>query len=571
MKMKTKVLLAGAALAGALAAAPAAAKPADFSGCDGFRAPGRNGDGMHRRALRYSWAQPGTRSGLPVPPTPERAAAGIEACETSLAAPELLPAHVLRRASLLRSRGAFRLHRGDTADALADFALSDEAAAAAPDPYYGRSLGLGTAMMRAYAHHVAGRRDEAIAAAEAARALRPTNPDLGVAAARITLAATGDLDRYAADMRSVARYNPNLIVPLYALAAVRGRFDEVLALQPHIILTVPANRGGYVIADRDNIIARNFILRIEIDGTHAFALAALGRQGEAEAEIRRIGADVDAALTRPTLPPGETDERVIRRQMNRWTILSERGKDARERFAFYQNLVRWRVMAADGRAAQAAAEVLRAPPGADGLALNLYEALAVADPESRAQLDPIVAETRRRIAAQLTQLAALNSAEIVDRLPEGEFASRVPGYNGGSDDIILGLGGDGFMSRRSSIPGARTVKFASDEGTPSTNSEMALLRAAELARARNMRGLILLDRRVTERMSQTTSYGRIVDTDHQGFEAELDVLFVDPAALPAGFETAGWRVLDAEDIYSQLAPVYIRRPAAPTRARGDRT
>jgi hypothetical protein len=257
--------------------------------------------------------------------------------------------------------------------------------------------------------------------------------------------------------------------------------------------------------------------------------------------------------------------------MNRWTILSERGKDARERFAFYQNLVRWRLMAADGRAAQAAADVLRAPPGADGLALNLYEALAVADPESRARLDPIVAEARRRIATQLAQLAALNSAEIVDGLPEGEFASRVPGYNGGSDDIILGLGGDGFMSRRSSIPGARTVKFASDEGTPSTNSEMALLRAAELARARNMRGLILLDRRITERMSQTTSYGRIVDTDHQGFEAELDVLFVDPAALPAGFETAGWRVLDADQIYSQLAPVYIRRPAAPAGTRRNGT
>jgi hypothetical protein len=251
---------------------------------------------------------------------------------------------------------------------------------------------------------------------------------------------------------------------------------------------------------------------------------------------------------------------VIRRQTDRWTILSQRAKQARERLAVWQNLVRWRLMAADGRAGEAAAEVLRAPPGGDGVALNLYETLAVAHPESRAQLDPIVAASRRYIQSELAQLATTNGAEIVSLLPEAELVSRVPGYNGGSDEF-LGIGGDGFMSRRSNIPGARTVKFASDQGTPSTNSEMALLRAAELARARNMRGFILLDRRITERMSQTTMYGRVVDTDHEGFEAELDVLFVDPAALPAGFETAGWRVLDANEIYAQLAPLYIRRTA----------
>lgn len=92
--------------------------------------------------------------------------------------------------------------------------------------------------------------------------------------------------------------------------------------------------------------------------------------------------------------------------------------------------------------------------------------------------------------------------------------------------------------------------------------EMALLRAADLARQSGKKGLIIVDRHDTAFTISTESYGTVVRTDPNGFETDLDVLFVDPNALPAKYQDQGWRVIDVDEAYNSLAPVYIRSKAS---------
>lgn len=561
--MKLARTLAGTALAvlTAALASPAAAQGGSFRDCDGFRAPTRTADGLNRRAQSLFTTPLGYGGiNMPVPVDAQFAAKGVSACEAALASPLLLLEHALRRASLIRARGIYRLAARDGSAALADFAASEEAAGTA-SPLYSRSLGLGTDLLRAYALHLAGRKDEAVAAARAAQAARPTSAELGIAAASVILAASGDWDAYSAASREVARYNPNAFLGLYTVALLRGRFDEAVALHPHIVLGVPSSRDGSLVGGTGALVATNFVARIDIDGTAAFALAELGQRERAEAELRSLSERVDSALTEPTLPPGETEQRSIRRELQRYRQISTRAAEGRARLASWRRMVDLRLMASDGRAAEAAAAVIAQPVGGTRFGLSLYEAIAAAHPESRENLAPLIAAARRNVDSQLDGIAAFDLSELVRLLPEAENESRISGYGRGSDGF---LGSEGFMSRQAAIPGARAVKFSTDQGTASTSSEMALLRAAEMAIEQNMRGFVILDRRVLQRTLVTTQYGREIDRDHEGFVAEIDVVFVNPDALPAGIASAPWRYLDAAEVRSRLAPVYVRRaPAAP--------
>jgi len=89
--------------------------------------------------------------------------------------------------------------------------------------------------------------------------------------------------------------------------------------------------------------------------------------------------------------------------------------------------------------------------------------------------------------------------------------------------------------------------------------EVALLHAAEEARKAGKKGFIIVGRDDVQITVSLTSYGTTLRTDPGGFETELRVLFVDPAALPETYKDAPWRVLDADTIYTALAPIYIKK------------
>lgn len=76
------------------------------------------------------------------------------------------------------------------------------------------------------------------------------------------------------------------------------------------------------------------------------------------------------------------------------------------------------------------------------------------------------------------------------------------------------------------------------------------------------KGLIVVSRKDTSFHIDTTYYGNTVRSDPDGYQTELDVVFVDPAALPPQYADAGWRVIDADAVYAALAPVYLKPTAS---------
>ena len=86
--------------------------------------------------------------------------------------------------------------------------------------------------------------------------------------------------------------------------------------------------------------------------------------------------------------------------------------------------------------------------------------------------------------------------------------------------------------------------------------ELALLRAADLARTAGKTGLIVVGRRDIHHTLTTYMYGQALRTDYSGTETQLDVVFVDTNSLPPFYMNAPWRVIDAADVIATLSPIY---------------
>jgi len=90
--------------------------------------------------------------------------------------------------------------------------------------------------------------------------------------------------------------------------------------------------------------------------------------------------------------------------------------------------------------------------------------------------------------------------------------------------------------------------------------ELALLRAAELARAAGKKGIVIITRKGTRYVTNMTAGGSPQSADPDGFYCELSVVFVDPGALPDAYKDNAWRVINADAVYDQLAPIYYPAP-----------
>ena len=95
-----------------------------------------------------------------------------------------------------------------------------------------------------------------------------------------------------------------------------------------------------------------------------------------------------------------------------------------------------------------------------------------------------------------------------------------------------------------------------ESSSGSVVEEMALLRAADLAREAGKGGFVIRQRRDYERTRNTTYYGMVLRSDPDGYSTEIEVDFVDLDPLPEVYRLTPWRVLKAEEIFAQLGPVY---------------
>jgi hypothetical protein len=534
-----------------------AAPVAEFQRCDGYGAPNENGDGMTKAALGFLGIfvpEPG-RGDMRMS-TVAFGAAGVEACDAALANPRLLPEYRLRRANLLRARAIHRM-AGDTYEAALGDLDAAEQAGQGSDPLYRRSLGAGIKLFRAYALLKLGRKAEAIEAATAAEAERPYAFGVSVGSALIALNANRDREAFRAHALRIAAIHPGILENLFWEACEFGDFAFAAAIYPQIRLTAPRSTPGFRVADDGNSEARQLVRQAKLDAVAAFALASSGKSEEGEALLANLRERLDAAA-RP-LPLRADGKPAKKDDQRRHDILLAMLPDARKNLKMSEQLLGQLAVARKGSLAELRAAVDKDPPPGAGFVLALLQALVDHSKDAAGELAPVIAKIRDHLQSE-TAVPKLSLAEFYEAIPEAEIAKRIPKYKFAKN--FLGENtGNGFLV--SEVGADRvTIDFGGNASSSAIVEEMALLRAADMARNRNKHGLLVLSRRTYQRSTDVYWGSTRLRTDAQGYSAELTVAFVDPANIPSDLAGSKARVLDPDRIYAELAPIYV--PAAIT-------
>ncbi|MGE0178625.1 MAG: hypothetical protein AB7O91_02240 [Sphingomonas sp.] len=385
-----------------------------------------------------------------------------------------------------------------------------------------------------------------------------------MAAAQIHLAATRDWATYTMHVRRFARTNPALLISLFAIASTRGNFSEAVEIYPQIVISTPRNRGGYQIQDLLQRRVQNMSMAVDLGGAYAYALAAIGRREDADAAIAAARTTLELAIAPPQPPAGRTQPTSEQRREHEAFVRA--GSEAAPMIERWHRLVRLRGLVDAGNAQAAIADLVSGGPiGTDGASLDFVRALARSSPRETEELAPVIATMEQTIAASLSEMTEPKVGNMLNALPEAENANTSPTLRSMSEMARLWNGNDdGYRAGAIGVGGVRTIRFASRRGSVGSTAEMALLSAAWLARQSGSAGLLVLDKRqMTRTIVTTTIYGGAVGSQANGQEVEIDVMFVDPSALPAAYASARWRVLDVGAVIEALSPIYRSAPQGP--------
>ena len=541
----------------------AAATPAYFSACDGYGAPNKNGDGMLKPAnALFGLFIPSPGYGDTRQRPSALGEAGIAACDQALADPRLLPIYWMRRVSLLRARAIHDLNRGRTDDALADLKHAMDAAQAPADPYYRRSLGLGIELVRAAVLEKAGKTEEAAQLASEVGAERPYDAEIARAALAINYRASGDRKALAENLRKLAKLDPTSLPGLIEQEMALDQFDEAIRLRRMVVLQVVKPDGGWQ-TDTAAIDAQNVVKGAHLDGQIAYALAATHRADAARKALVAARAAVDAGC--PPVDPSPGRARLSRQQRELEIRRGDTKDSATRVLDEWTKYVELRILVDTDPNSERLHDFVAATRIASATTTDIMRAIA----HSTAPDQAIAALNLPAMQAVLDkehEKIVFSPELLVRLLPETETAARVGRYAAGSKSF-WSLNTNGFYVKPASIAGATTVEYDDVQSSAAMVEEMALLRAADLARQAGKKGMILLDRRRYERtLTVSTMYGAIQNSRPTGYTAEYDVLFVDPAKLPADHADEAWRVIDTDAVYASLASIYTAPPVAKTAA-----
>ena len=552
-------LIALGFLAAASGRAAASTNAAAYTGCDGYGAATDLDDGMVSesanlfRLFTFHSAIPTDKQ------LTARGSAGIMDCDDALA--DLPAKHWMRKVSLLRARALHQLDAGNAPGALSDLDLADATAAGHTETFYARSLGVGLDIVRAYALRRSGDQAKADATALKAFRERPYNRQTG-ASALLAIGINADPAAVQEIKRGVARLVPTAIDSLFQDAYYDGRFADMIAIYPQLV--APKEIGDVNIssserAERDWRDLRTAALFwASRTGLYAYALATTGRSADARAAMQSAR-DKLAADTAPPLPL-DAKRAKDPEEASLWQgsvdIRARAAAEAKPILDELALLVERRIAVSEGHAADVEKTFRTEHVPLNMAGLELLDAIALSLPKKmRPPVLPSVANRKSLDSQRAIAFDKGGVGSLFRTLPDTENASRVPSM---SAKVFL-FKIDGF-----SVKGDGEVKTVGFRGQSTTNSiveELALLRAAQLARESGKKGLIVLARRDTKYTIYNQSYGVTISTNPNGYSTELDVVLVDPGALPASYQGAEWRVIDADAVYAALAPVYMP-PAA---------
>lgn len=440
----------------------------------------------------------------------------IEACDQDLADPLIRERFPLRRASLLRAKAIHQLSAGEPAEAIKTLQLAENVKIEPDDAYYRRSFGLGIDAVRAYALNAAGERTAARDLARKMAAQRPYSSDIALAAS-ILLSRAGDRADAWGAMQAEARLNPRLLDRMFMEAADAGRLDDALAIYPHLVPPrkypePPGYNFQILMADLENR-ALGEAFWASRSSLMALMLAQAGRGDAANAML-------EAARARATMAANTAAPLTVNGKLVKGKWLAEYASNLNRKIDQETSAILDRT----GRAMMA-----------------LY-----ADPR------PLV---EARGAAKPLGSAEEELTALLGTLPEVEIANRVPSYHAYSKSIFTGL--DGYTETPDPAKGVTRIAYRTMTGTGVMAEELAMLRAAEYALAQGKPGLIVLDRTDTRHTMAVSTYPGIPGQPApDGYTVALDILPVDPSALPEAHLNTPWRVIDAKAVVAALGAVY---------------
>lgn len=538
-----------------------------YRACDGYGAASSEGDGMTEYATYlFIFSPPGmgntdrARTRLSID--------GVLACNAAIS--DLSDKHWMRKLSLLRARAIHYMAYNSMPEAMKDLDAADAIAAEhAGDAFFARSLGWGLSLTRAYAVRRMGEQAKSTELALSALALRPYNRQTAYTA----LLAMGPYAGEEAIQKvetALARFVPDEIDNLYIRAIDTGRFADAIALYPQLV--PPQEIGDLYLRSndyagrqwRDFLNAQRFWSSRA--GAYAYALLATGKPAEARAALQ---AERDR-LARATEPPPPLDAKKAKD--SEAVALQQGTLDARARALAectkiideWTRIMDLRTKVDEGKVDEVIAAVRAEPLPKSGVSVEFLDALEAHIPKGKKPSTALSAKLRDALLSERPDVRMAPPEEFLNDLPEAETASRRPDYSagsgpwfGGTDDSVAV---EGYRAGKPDADGVRTIRFKGSMSSPASMiEEVALLRAAELARQEGKKGIIILGRQDIRTTVTTTYYSVALRTDPGGFETALRVAFVDPAALPEKYKDAAWRVIDADDVYNNLAPIYIKK------------
>jgi hypothetical protein len=544
--------------AGALVAAPAMAErnPDKFLTCDGYAAPTRKGDGITKGSWLFGLASTSSdfrRSEVGL------GTAGAEACERALADPLLQPQFSLRRAHLQQGKAIHLLAAGESQKALAALQESDATGAGGEARLFAESVGIGNRALRAWALIQMWKRDEARVELDAIDRQRPQAATLHGLARDIRMEIDPGLDAYLGALRKAAPLEPRFLPVLFNIAIVYGRFEEAVALYPQIEFDLPRNHGGWRLLGTESLKYDLIAERARFAGAMHYALRALGRADRAAALLAEARADVQDA-TQP--PERDQDGRISKsRQKDYDSRLAAAGK-ANATLDGWEKAAELRREAVE-TSLEAVAPRLAVVLGRDyPVMLDVIRSGKTANAQEKEAVDKVAATVEAEIDKGRRELGNFSLAKLVEQLPRPETADNTPRFKSGGDGYFLS--DNGFHVSKGE-DGLR-IRFVSATASPAMVEELAMLAAAQQARAAGKDGFIIQSRNFAQRTLRQYGYMSSYHTDiPSGYEVELRILPVSARALPPALEGSRWRLIEAQPILDALQAKYAA-PAAPARS-----
>ena len=569
--MRTWLVLAG--LAGMQVSGSLHAEVPIFQQCDGYGTPTLTGDGMTKPATGlFGLMKPNGSAGNTLRVTPSLGSAGVAACDQALADPRLRDDFWLRRTSLLRARAIHDLASG-SGRANLDQALVDldRAVAAVRDPaepFYQRSLGLGLDLVRAFT--IRQRGEDAKAKEIVARAYDKRTFNRQVLFAM--QAAIGDDRTPVSDMslgQALARLDPRHIDAMFIDAFYAGNLAQVLALHPHLVApldTPDIGVGNQRTADLQAAYDAAKKAKYDADrlGRLAYAKTALGQAQAA----RQLLADAKTRIERETPARLEPDYSKkeggaarTARAINSVAVVA--GAEAAQLIEDWTTVVALRADIDNKASVDIEPLVNRIGQlPRVGAPVELLEALQRRWP-TIPELNAVIAERRSADERQRRKDYFTQVKMLFEGLPHTEMAGTVAPYKKAKSDFAGYMWGgiSGFKLLGEPTSKNLTVQFLSEYGSPAVTEELALLRAADVARSRGYSGFVIVGRRDYQRSESTMYYGTVLRTDPTGYMSQLDVELMDRDAMPDAYKSVPWRVINVDAVIASLGPAY-NMPAA---------